>query len=86
MNSTLHPFAARGAAAETARPTRESPPSRSDRQLAALRREDRRALAGTDERRGRIVERGTHADLLANGGEYAALWRRQSGGFLAEAP
>jgi ATP-binding cassette subfamily B protein len=29
-------------------------------------------------RRGRIVERGTHADLLANGGEYAALWRRQT--------
>lgn len=29
-------------------------------------------------RRGRIVERGTHADLLANQGEYAALWRRQT--------
>jgi ABC-type transport system involved in Fe-S cluster assembly fused permease/ATPase subunit len=28
-------------------------------------------------RRGRIVERGTHDDLLAAGGEYAALWRRQ---------
>jgi ATP-binding cassette, subfamily B, heavy metal transporter len=29
-------------------------------------------------RRGRIVERGDHARLLANGGEYAALWRRQT--------
>jgi ATP-binding cassette subfamily B protein len=29
-------------------------------------------------RRGRIVERGTHADLLERKGEYAALWRRQT--------
>jgi ATP-binding cassette, subfamily B, multidrug efflux pump len=31
--------------------------------------------------RGRIVEEGTHERLLAAGGHYAALWRRQSGGF-----
>jgi ATP-binding cassette, subfamily B, multidrug efflux pump len=32
--------------------------------------------------RGRIVEQGSHAELLRLGGHYAALWRRQSGGFL----
>jgi ATP-binding cassette subfamily B multidrug efflux pump len=31
---------------------------------------------------GRIVEEGTHAQLLASGGLYAQLWQRQSGGFL----
>jgi ATP-binding cassette subfamily B multidrug efflux pump len=30
---------------------------------------------------GRIVEEGTHESLLAAQGHYAALWRRQSGGF-----
>ncbi len=34
--------------------------------------------------RGRIVENGTHAELIANGGLYADLWSRQSGGFLAQ--
>jgi ATP-binding cassette subfamily B protein len=32
---------------------------------------------------GRIIEDGTHAQLLARGGTYAGLWDRQSGGFLA---
>ena len=31
---------------------------------------------------GRIVETGTHEQLLARGGLYAQLWQRQSGGFL----
>ncbi|RCW88091.1 ABC transporter ATP-binding protein [Paracoccus lutimaris] len=31
---------------------------------------------------GRIVEQGTHDELLARGGIYAGLWARQSGGFI----
>ncbi len=33
---------------------------------------------------GRIVEEGTHDDLIARGGLYSQLWKRQSGGFLAD--
>jgi ATP-binding cassette subfamily B protein/ATP-binding cassette subfamily B multidrug efflux pump len=32
--------------------------------------------------KGRIVEEGTHDELIARGGLYAQLWKRQSGGFL----
>jgi ATP-binding cassette subfamily B multidrug efflux pump len=31
---------------------------------------------------GRIIEQGTHHELLRLGGTYAALWQRQSGGFI----
>ena len=34
--------------------------------------------------KGRIVEQGTHQQLLARGGLYARLWQHQSGGFLGE--
>jgi len=34
--------------------------------------------------KGRIVEEGSHAALLARDGLYAQLWKRQSGGFLAD--
>jgi len=35
--------------------------------------------------RGHIVEQGTHEALIRDGGLYAQLWQRQSGGFLADA-
>ncbi|WP_424972199.1 ABC transporter ATP-binding protein [Dinoroseobacter sp. S76] len=31
---------------------------------------------------GRVIEDGTHAELLAKGGLYASFWSRQSGGFI----
>ncbi|HVM85410.1 MAG TPA: multidrug ABC transporter ATP-binding protein, partial [Candidatus Binatia bacterium] len=33
---------------------------------------------------GRIVESGSHAELLAKNGPYAKLWHRQSGGFIED--
>ena len=33
---------------------------------------------------GRIVEQGSHDELVASGGLYAELWARQSGGFLVQ--
>jgi ATP-binding cassette, subfamily B, multidrug efflux pump len=34
--------------------------------------------------KGRIVEQGTHRELLQSGGIYARLWQHQSGGFLGD--
>jgi ATP-binding cassette, subfamily B, multidrug efflux pump len=31
---------------------------------------------------GRIIEQGTHGQLIAHGGHYATLWRHQAGGFI----
>ncbi len=36
--------------------------------------------------RGRIVEQGSHQELLALDGAYAKLWQHQSGGFLDDSP
>ncbi|SEB99245.1 ABC transporter ATP-binding protein [Streptomyces sp. TLI_105] len=36
--------------------------------------------------RGRIVEQGTHQELLTAEGAYAKLWQHQSGGFIDDAP
>ena len=46
--------------------------------LSTIARMDRLVILD----RGRIVEQGSHADLLRAGGHYAALWQRQSGGFI----
>jgi ATP-binding cassette subfamily B multidrug efflux pump len=35
--------------------------------------------------KGKIIEEGSHTDLIKKKGLYARLWRHQSGGFLGEA-
>ncbi len=50
--------------------------------LSTIARMDRLAVIDA----GRIVEEGPHAALLARRDVYAALWQRQSGGFLPSAP
>ena len=46
--------------------------------LSTLRRMDRIVVLGE----GRVVEQGTHDQLLERGGLYARFWHRQSGGFI----
>jgi ATP-binding cassette subfamily B multidrug efflux pump len=48
--------------------------------LSTIARMDRLAVVDA----GQVVEQGSHGDLLARRGVYAALWLRQSGGFLPE--
>lgn len=48
--------------------------------LSTLRNMDRIVVIS----HGRIIEQGTHSALLRRKGEYARLWRMQSGGFLQE--
>ncbi len=45
--------------------------------LSTISRMDRLVVLN----QGRIVETGSHGELLRRGGTYARLWRRQSGGF-----
>jgi ATP-binding cassette, subfamily B, multidrug efflux pump len=47
--------------------------------LSTLRLMDRLVVID----KGRIVEQGTHAELVERDGLYASLWKRQSGGFIA---
>jgi ATP-binding cassette subfamily B protein len=47
--------------------------------LATIARLDRIVVLD----QGRVVEQGTHAELLARAGVYCRLWEHQSGGFLA---
>ena len=46
--------------------------------LSTIARMDRLVILD----KGRIVEQGTHDELLQADGHYAGLWRRQSGGFI----
>ncbi|MDT8343239.1 MAG: ABC transporter ATP-binding protein [Thermohalobaculum sp.] len=46
--------------------------------LSTIQRMDRIVVLD----RGRVVEDGSHAELIAAGGLYARLWARQSGGFI----
>jgi ATP-binding cassette subfamily B multidrug efflux pump len=48
--------------------------------LSTLRNMDRIVVLES----GKIIEQGTHSQLLRKKGEYARLWKMQSGGFIKE--
>ena len=48
--------------------------------LSTLRNMDRIVVL----KGGHVIEQGTHSALLRRGGEYARLWKMQSGGFIQE--
>jgi ATP-binding cassette subfamily B multidrug efflux pump len=48
--------------------------------LSTLRHMDRIVVF----EKGKIIEQGTHTELLAHKGKYAELWAHQSGGFLED--
>ena len=54
-----------------------------ERRGVSLRALTRRPGKLVGSQSGRIVEAGSHAELLAQGGLYADLWQRQTGDFLA---
>jgi ATP-binding cassette, subfamily B, bacterial len=48
--------------------------------LSTIQRMDRIVVLD----KGKIIEQGTHKELLGHGGLYAKLWKHQSGGFLED--
>ena len=46
--------------------------------LSTLRNMDRIIVM----QKGHVIEQGSHSALLRRGGEYARLWKMQSGGFI----
>lgn len=48
--------------------------------LSTIQKMDRIIVLGD----GKIVEEGSHKDLIAKKGQYAELWAHQSGGFIEE--
>ena len=59
-------------------------PSALQAALEAVNHADARPLLPLIQTKGRIIEEGSHTELLEKQGLYAKLWAHQSGGFLSE--